>query len=227
MARPKGSKNKNRICPKGHNKDIVGSYPDGHCKLCIKIYREKYRKQNKHKIKMKKKLDYEKNRIEILRKRKKDYIINKEKIAQRRKQLYEKNRDTILAQNRRYRRKNKKEISKRQLEKIHSNVDCKLRIYLRSRLNKAIKRDSKKGSAVRDLGCTIAFFKTYIENMFYGDMSWDNWGTYWELDHIEELHTFDLTNRKQFLKAVNYKNMQPLTIPDHLKKTAKNRKVNR
>lgn len=52
-------------------------------------------------------------------------------------------------------------------------------------------------------------------------MSWSNYGTYWEIDHIKELWEFDLSKRKQFLKAVNYKNLQPLTIPDHKKKTSK------
>ena len=65
--------------------------------------------------------------------------------------------------------------------------------------------------------------KPYIESKFYGDMTWDNWGTVWELDHIVALHLFDLTNRKQFLKAINYKNLQPLTKSDHLKKTLKER----
>jgi len=46
-----------------------------------------------------------------------------------------------------------------------------------------------------------------------------NWGEVWELDHIKELHTFDLTDRDQFLKACNYMNLQPLTIEDHKKKT--------
>jgi hypothetical protein len=56
-------------------------------------------------------------------------------------------------------------------------------------------------------------------------MTWDNWGEVWELDHIEELHTFDLTDRDQFLEACHYTNMQPLTIPDHIKKTIEFKKL--
>jgi hypothetical protein len=68
--------------------------------------------------------------------------------------------------------------------------------------------------------CSIKYFKRYIEKKFYGGMTWNNYGKYWQLDHVVSLWKFDLTNRKQFLKAVNYKNIQPLTIPDHKKKTA-------
>lgn len=92
---------------------------------------------------------------------------------------------------------------------------------LRRRINKALKTNQKAGSAVKDLGCSIPEFKQYIESKFYSDMTWNNWGKVWELDHIQELHIFDLTDRDQFLKACHYTNLQPLTIEDHKKKTGK------
>jgi hypothetical protein len=110
--------------------------------------------------------------------------------------------------------------SKRRKNDVYYLLVCNLR----NRLRTAIKRGYKAGSAVRDLGCTIKFFKTYTEKKFYGRMTWKNWGPYWELDHIKALCLFDLSDRKQFLKAFNYKNMQPLTIPDHDKKTVKDLK---
>jgi hypothetical protein len=36
---------------------------------------------------------------------------------------------------------------------------------------------------------------------------------------------FNLENRKQLLRAVNYANLQPLTIKDHQKKSAVERKI--
>jgi hypothetical protein len=103
------------------------------------------------------------------------------------------------------------------------NVDIyfKLKTNLRSRLYSAIKRNYKSGSAIKDLGCSIEFLKQYIESKFYGGMAWKNWGLVWQLDHIKELHTFDLTNREQLLRAVHYTNLQPLTIEDHKKKSNK------
>lgn len=101
------------------------------------------------------------------------------------------------------------------------DVIFKLKINLRSRLYSAILKDVKSGSSVRDLGCTIQEFKQYIESRFYSDMTWDNWGNVWQLDHIVPLWKFDLKNREQFLQAVNYRNMQPLAILEHRKKTAK------
>lgn len=47
------------------------------------------------------------------------------------------------------------------------------------------------GSAVRDLGCSIEFLKSYLESKFTGNMSWENQGE-WYIDHIKPLSSFNL-----------------------------------
>ncbi|MDX1372513.1 MAG: hypothetical protein R3321_08575 [Nitrososphaeraceae archaeon] len=91
---------------------------------------------------------------------------------------------------------------------------------LRSRINSAIKTNQKVGSAVQDLGCTIPELKEHLEKQFQSGMNWNNRGK-WHIDHIIPLDSFDLTDRKQFLKAVNYKNLQPLWETDNLSKGKK------
>ena len=49
-------------------------------------------------------------------------------------------------------------------------------------------------------------------------MTWGNYGTFWHIDHIKPLSSFDLTDRKQLLEACNYKNLQPLLVFDNLSK---------
>lgn len=104
-------------------------------------------------------------------------------------------------------------------EKLAKDPEFKLKKALRARLKKAIKGNYKTGSAVRDAGASMDFVRNYIESKFYGEMTWENWGPYWQLDHIKSLATFDLMDREQFLKAVHYTNLQPLTVEDHRKKT--------
>lgn len=107
-------------------------------------------------------------------------------------------------------------------EKYATDIQFKLRQILRSRLTKAISRDYKTGSAVRDLGCTIAELKTYLELLFQPGMSWDNWiPDGWHIDHIKPLASFDLTNREQFLQACHYTNLQPLWAEENLSKKDK------
>lgn len=105
--------------------------------------------------------------------------------------------------------------------KCQSTVEATLRMRLRDRVRKILKRGkgTRAGSAVRDLGCSIAQFKSNIEVQFLPGMSWDNYGQ-WHLDHVRPLSTFDLSIREQFLMAINYSNYQPLWAKDNLKKAA-------
>jgi hypothetical protein len=81
-----------------------------------------------------------------------------------------------------------------------------------------MKRDFKAGSAVRDLGCSIAELKLHLERQFDENMTWENWGPYWHIDHVKPLASFDLTDRVQFLQAVHWSNLQPLEKIENLRK---------
>ncbi len=94
---------------------------------------------------------------------------------------------------------------------------------LRQRLRAAVKDSPKRGSFVKDLGCSVEFLRGYLEAQFYGDMTWANYGEAWEIDHRQPLASFDLTDRNDFLSAAHYSNLQPLTRLDHKKKTATDR----
>ena len=104
--------------------------------------------------------------------------------------------------------------------RYNEDIEYRLTSLLRTRINMAIKANQKNGSAVQDLGCSIAAFKLYIENQFEDGMSWDNHGE-WHLDHVLPLASFDLTDRVQFLEAANWLNYQPLWAEDNLMKGAK------
>jgi len=101
--------------------------------------------------------------------------------------------------------------------RVKADPRQKLMHSLRIRLLRALKRNSKTGSAVRDLGCSIDYFMEYIANKFQEGMTWDNHGE-WHLDHIKPLYQFDLTDREQLLEALHYTNYQPLWAIDNLRK---------
>lgn len=93
---------------------------------------------------------------------------------------------------------------------------------LRDRLRRSLKREAKRGSAVRDLGCSIEFLKRHLESLFKPGMSWENYGRKgWHIDHIRPLARFDLTDRNQLLQAVHYTNLQPLWWYENLHKHAR------
>lgn len=84
----------------------------------------------------------------------------------------------------------------------------------------AIKGNSKNGSAVRDLGCSIEELKTYLESKWQPGMNWDNWSKDgWHIDHIRPLASFDLSDPEQLRQACHYTNLQPLWAEDNFKKS--------
>lgn len=121
--------------------------------------------------------------------------------------------------------KNKESRRKWDKDRRENNVQYKLSVNLRNRLNRSMKNEIKSGSAVSDLGCSIEELKQYLEKQFYANpetgemMTWKNWGrTGWHIDHIKPLSSFDLANKKQFKKACHYTNLQPLWYKDNIKK---------
>lgn len=133
-----------------------------------------------------------------------------------------KNRDAINERERNYRKQNPEKIRARAREenrKKFLKLEYKLAHNLRSRLNTALKRSYKKGSAVGLLGSSIEELKKYLESKFDKNMSWANWGVHgWHIDHIKPLSSFDLQNLEDLKKACHYTNLQPLWASDNLKK---------
>lgn len=41
-------------------------------------------------------------------------------------------------------------------------------------------------------------------------MNWDNYGSYWEVDHVIPCNSFDIEDNNQQLECFNWKNCRPL-----------------
>jgi hypothetical protein len=54
--------------------------------------------------------------------------------------------------------------------------------------------------------------RAHLEVQFVGGMTWDNWGTVWEVDHIKPLSLFQYTNLEDplFREAWALSNLRPL-----------------
>jgi len=195
-----------------------------------KIY-NKTHKPSKEKIKGYNRKQYLKNREKRLEQQKINYQNNKEKIKKESLDYYYNNKEKRLKQIKDNRKKypEKENARRRKYSKKRrkSDINYKIKCNLRGRLHKFIKGKIKAGSAVRDLGCSIEEFKQYIEKKFYphpvtGEMmTWSNYGTKWEFDHIYPLSMADLTDKIQFLWVCHYTNIQPLWKEENLKKSNK------
>ena len=71
------------------------------------------------------------------------------------------------------------------------------------------------------LGCQIAFFKQYIENLFQKGMSWENYGNghgKWNIDHIKPISKFNLNKISEQKKAFHFTNCQSMWAIENIKK---------
>lgn len=99
--------------------------------------------------------------------------------------------------------------------RIKRNIRTRIRCALKP--NNAYKVDTSENL----LGCTISFFKQYLESLFTDGM---NWGKFMsadiEIDHIKPCAKFDLTKEEDQRKCFHYTNCQPLWWYDNNKKGA-------
>ena len=121
----------------------------------------------------------------------------------------------------------KERTRERQKEKYYSDIQFKLKLTIRNRINAVLKAKNQKkiSSSISNLGCNVEELIRYLEKQFHTNeetgemMTWENHAQKgWHIDHIKPLSSFDLENPEEFEEACNYKNLQPLWWKDNLSK---------
>jgi hypothetical protein len=97
--------------------------------------------------------------------------------------------------------------------KIHENI--------RTRIAMAIKsiKTYRTGSIENMFGCSRESLIAHFESKFTPKMTWENHGSYWHVDHIIPISSFDLTDPKQCKQANHWTNLQPLEAAANLAKS--------
>jgi len=228
-----------KICKKCNiSRDIIffnkdNRYPDGRrniCKFCkspeslekIKIYNKeyskKYREENKEYFQDYNKKYHLKNSDNLLEKKKEYYRENREKILKN----YHINKEIHAISNKKWRDNNKEEINKykREYESRRKSEDklYKLSGSIRSLISTSFRKKYtiKSKKTIEILGCSFEEFKLHIEGKFDINMNWENYGTYWHLDHMIPISWSK--NEEELIKLNHYSNYQPLYWKENLKK---------
>lgn len=119
-------------------------------------------------------------------------------------------------------------------ERYKNNPEFRLANILRTNLRRCLSLcydTQKKDHTFTILGYTPNDLKQHLEKQFKKGMNWGNQGTYWEIDHIKEIDTFNFilpngeTDYEQIKLANSLENLQPLTIEEHRKKSVEYMKL--
>lgn len=117
------------------------------------------------------------------------------------------------------------EQRRRNREKRSSNPIYKVQRNIRKRLKKQLDKGFRIGQSSEMLGCSLVEFKLYIEAQFYDDMTWENYGTYWHIDHIKPVCSFNLACPNIASQVNHYTNLRPLKAEDNIKKSIEDSKL--
>ena len=90
-----------------------------------------------------------------------------------------------------------------------TNINYRLKKSLAARLRNVLKKDD---TTMNYIGCNIQYLREWFEYNFTPEMNWDNYGSFWSIDHIIPICKFDLTIEDEKLKCWNWSNMMPVTI---------------
>lgn len=177
-----------------------------------KSYKKDYKKNNRERINKKKKEIYDKNRVKIRTQNRKYYQENKLDILRKQKQYYKENKFDII------RRQNIYCKNKRKSDELFA-----LQHRVGSLIRKALVNEeyTKKSRTHEILGCSLEFFKNYIEQRFLDGMTWEN-RSEWHLDHI--IPVSSATTEKEIIKLNHYTNFRPLWAEENIAKGNKQNK---
>lgn len=176
----------------------------------VRKTREEYKKNNIEKIKLKNKEYRDKNKDKDSARQKEYYVLNAEKILIRQKK-YISNPEVRAKRNQAEKEKSKTNIQFR-LGKCMSHA-----IRESLKINDLTKSKAKWQSIV---GYTIIQLKDHLEKLFDENMSWENYGSYWHIDHIEPQSWFkyDSIDHPAFKSCWALDNLRPLEAKENIRK---------
>lgn len=129
---------------------------------------------------------------------------NKDIIREKRRKNYIDNKDRYLEYSNQY---NKRRRMEDPIFKMRGNI----RNLIKNSFLRKFTGKSKK--TIEILGCDFNTFSEYIYSMFDDNMTWDNYGIYWEIDHIIPISSANTI--EELIRLNHYSNLRPLKKEDN------------
>ena len=168
----------------------------------------------------------------ILCRKNKDYLNTYCRLCQKKQRLENKehlitwrgnNKDRIKKARKKWQIKNKEylnEYQKKWQVKRRKILKWRLAGNMRSLIYESL-RDSKSNQHWEDIvGYTIDQLKKHLEKQFLPGMTWDNYGSYWWIDHIIPVSAFNFQKAEDidFHRCWSLRNLQPLEAKANMSK---------
>jgi len=167
-----------------------------------KEYRAKYAEKNKERIAQYGKAYRQKNADKLKQKAKEYRLNNREKLFRQYRERYKKNPKKYCRQSMEWQRLHP------EIKTSKYRLDHSISESIRQSLN-----NNKAGRKWETLvGYTLEDLIKHLENLFDDKMNWDNYGSYWWIDHIKpkSLFKYETPEDPEFKECWALENLQPL-----------------
>lgn len=125
------------------------------------------------------------------------------------------NKDKMKELQSNWHQQNKERINEKFVDRYNNDIEFKIKKNTHRRLLDLI---NKNKTTKHYLGTEFSFIKEWLSFSFTPEMSWDNYGTFWHIDHVIPLNTFNIVNEEEQLIAFNWTNLMPYKKEDNLSK---------
>jgi hypothetical protein len=116
-------------------------------------------------------------------------------------------------------KKNRSHINNKFNQRWKNDFEFKIKKSCQKHLMNNLK--SKQKSTMKYFSCDIKLFIEWLEYCFTENMTINNHGTLWHLDHVIPVSSFDLKNPEEVYLCFHYLNYMPITATDNLSKNNK------
>lgn len=123
-------------------------------------------------------------------------------------------RDYVKQQKQEYYNNNKNTISERDVKRKQEDLTYDINCKTIKSIGGVLAGRSRSSMYFDVLGYSTIQFKHHIETLFSENMTWDNYGTYWELDHIipKSKFVFNSTRDLQYKICWSMLNLRPVEV---------------
>lgn len=148
---------------------------------------------------------------------------NPEKILESNRKYLAKNVEKAKEWNRKHFKNNGDRVRERariNSKRYYQDEHIKIKCSCRKRIKNALKKlDATKSHNTDTLiGCSIQFLKEWLQFQFYDGIIWENYGSYWHIDHVTPCASFDLTKEEEQLACFSWENLRPYKSTKNMSK---------
>jgi len=160
------------------------------------------------------------------KKRKESYLKNKQKENEQSKKYHSLHKEKINKRHEKYNAQNKEQIRKKRIELYHKKLKFIPQFRLRAAFSKSLRKALKQRNKTKTkswellLGYSAQDLKIHLEKQFDSKMNWENYGSYWHVDHInpESWFNYNSIEDEEFKICWSLNNLQPLEASENYRK---------